>query len=371
MHHLARKKTTLTWKWAHLVLMPGAMLFGHPVVADPVPVVSEPFSTLAIYPSRSAPATVVSDNDSRISAEISARILDIPVRVGDRVKQGALLVRLEQQDAELARVREKAALTAVKAKLDLAEYELKRARSLSKKQAVSEQLLKQRETERDTLLAEQQGQQAAYAQARRQIDKTYIRAPFNAVVVERLARTGELANPGTALLRIVDIDNLELTAGLTPRQTRDLKRSFAAENSRAPEFVSSGQRYALTLRTIIPVLDTRARTREARLRFSGKKPLPGTAGQLTWSSRQASLPADLISQRDGKLGVFIQTDNRARFIRLPQAKTGQPVTVMTTSEPGPDTLIITKGRYRLRDGDAISRTNAHAATTPSTPGSTH
>ncbi|MCF6337435.1 MAG: efflux RND transporter periplasmic adaptor subunit [Gammaproteobacteria bacterium] len=352
---LTQKKVTRMS--AHLMLL-GAMLFGHPVIAEPIPVVSESFSTLAIYPSRSAPATVVSDNDSRISAEVSARILDIPVRVGDRVKQGTLLLRLEQKDFELALTREKAALTALKAKLDLAEYELKRARSLSKKQAVSEQLLKQRETERDSLLAEQQGQQAAKAQAQRQIDKTQIRAPFNAVIAERLAQTGELANPGTALLRITDIDNLELAARLSAQQTRDLRHLFATENTRTVEFASSGQRYALTLRTITPIIDTRARTREARLRFTGTPPLPGATGQLTWSPQQASLPADLISQRDGKLGVFIQADNKARFITLPQAITGQPVII---SKLEPDTLIITKGRYRLRDGDAISRTNTDVA----------
>jgi len=346
---------------ARLALILGAMLLGHPVVAEPIPVVSKPFSALAIYPLRSAPATVVSDNHSRISAEVSARILDIPVRVGDNVKQGAVLVRLEQQDFELTLAREKAALTALKAKLDLAEYELKRARSLSKKQAVSEQLLKQRETERNALLAEQQGQQASYAQAQRQIDKTQIRAPFNAVVVEHLAQVGELANPGTALLRIIDIDNLELAAKLSPLQTRDLKRSFTAGNNSTVtstvEFVSSEQRYALTLRTVTSMLDTQARTQEARLNFTGKKPLPGSTGQLVWSPQQASLPADLISQRDGKLGVFIQTDNKARFVALPQAKTGQPV----VSELEPDTLIITKGRYRLRDGNAISQTGTVTA----------
>lgn len=347
---------------ACLVLTLGTMLFAHPIIAAPIPVISQPYSALAIYPPRSAPATVVSDNQSRISAEVSARILDIPVRVGDNVKQGTVLVRLDQQDSTLALMRQEAALAAVKAKLDLAEYELKRARSLSKKQAVSEQLLKQRETERDALLAEQQGQQAAYAQAQRQIDKTQIRAPFNAVVVERLAQMGELANPGTALLSIIDIDNLELAAKLSPSQTRDLTRLFATENNRTVsstvEFVSSGQRYAVTLRTITPVLATQARTQEARLLFTSNKPLPGTAGQLVWTPQQASLPADLISQRNGKLGVFIQAGNKARFVELPRAKTGQPV----VSKLEPDTLIITRGRYRLQDGDTVSPANTDAAT---------
>jgi RND family efflux transporter MFP subunit len=324
--------------------------FTRPLAAaEAIPIESKPFSALAIYPQHSAPATVVSDNHSRISAEVQARILDIPVRVGDSVKKGALLARLDQQDFKLALMRENAALAAVKSKLDLAEYELNRARSLSKKQAVSEQLLKQRETERDALLAEQQGQQTATAQAQRQLDKTEILAPFNAVIVERLGQVGELTSPGTALLRIVDIDNLELAAKLSATQADDLKHTLTSENN-PPEFVSAGQRYALTLCVITPVLDTQARTQEARLRFTERKPLSGSTGKLVWSPIQASLPASYVSQRDGKLGVFILAGDKARFVELPDARTGQPA----ESDLAPDTLVITEGRYRLRDGDIVS-----------------
>lgn len=321
--------------------------------AEPIPVESAAFSALAIYPQHSAPATVVSDNHSRISAELTALILDVPVSVGDHVKKGALLARLDKRDFELALTREQAALRVVNANLELARYELKRARSLSKKQAVSEQLLKQRETERDALLAQQQAQQAAIAQAQRQIDKTEILAPFAAVIAERTAQVGELANPGMALLRIVDINNLELSAKLSATQADELIATLAAKNN-AAEFMSAGQTYAVTLRVITPVLDTRARTREARLRFARsiprQQPLPGSAGKLQWSSAQASLPSSFISQRDGKLGVFTLAGNTARFVELPQATTGRPA----TAELAPDTLIITEGRYRLRDGDEVA-----------------
>lgn len=336
--------------WAMLITL---LFFCSVSFAEPIPVQSKAFSALAIYPQHSAPAEVVSDNHSRISAEINARIIAIPVRVGDQVKKGTLLARLDKRDFELALVRAQAVLSALNARLGLAKYELKRARSLSKKQAVSEQLLKQRETERDALLAEQRAQQAAVAQAQRQIDKTEIRAPFAAVIAERPGQVGELANPGTALLRIIDTNNLELSAKLSATQADDLMAALAVKNT-AAEFVNAGQRYALTLRVITPVLDTRARTREARLLFvddtPDKQPLPGSTGKLVWSPAQASLPTSFISQRDGRLGVFVLKENTARFIELPQANPGRPTMVELT----PDTLIITGGRYRLRDGDTVS-----------------
>jgi len=335
------------------------------LAANAIPVHTQSFTELAIFPQQSAPATVVSDNPSRLSAEVQARILAIPVRVGDNIHKGDLLAHLDPRDFELALQREKAALAGLKARLELAEYELNRARSLSKKQAVSEQLLKQREAERNTLLAEQQERQAAVAQAQRQIDKTTLRAPFNATVLERLGHVGELANPGTPLLRIVDTDHLELAVKLSPVQASSLQQITALETpvknaadkvtgSVMLAFVSGDQHYPVTLRTIAPALDTQARTQEARLQFTGNRPLPGTTGQLIWTPAQASLPAELISQRQGKLGVFVQVkndraENIARFIELPNAHTGQPATVTLDA----DTSIITDGRYRLHDGDAI------------------
>jgi RND family efflux transporter MFP subunit len=333
--------------------------------AEPIPVHAQSFAQLAIFPAQSAPAMVVSDNHSHLSAEVQARIMDIPVRVGDSIKKGDLLAHLDPQDFELALQREKAALAGLKARLVLAEYELNRARSLSKKQAVSEQLLKQREAERNTLLAEQQERQAAVAQAQRQLDKTTLRAPFNATVLERLGQVGELANPGTPLLRIVDTDHLEVAAKLSPAQAEALQQNTALETpvkkiankvtgKVSLAFVSADQHYPVTLRVITPALDTQARTQEARLQFSGNPPLPGTTGQLIWTPAQASLPAELISQRQGKLGVFVLAENNqaektARFIELPNAQTGQPATVTLDA----DTSIITEGRYRLNDGDAV------------------
>ncbi|NOX75058.1 MAG: efflux RND transporter periplasmic adaptor subunit [Gammaproteobacteria bacterium] len=340
------------------------LLFCSLATAEPIPVTSQPFSELAIYPSLSAPAEVVSDNLSRISAEISARIVSIPVRVGDTVKKGAVLARLEREDFVLALKREQATLQAIDAKLDLAHYELKRARSLSKQQAVSEQLLKQREATVNGLLAEQQAQQTAITQAKRQLDKTELRAPFTAVILERIGAIGELASPGSPLLRIIDMDTLEVAVKLSASQAKVLGRTRSTDDTpdnnpaiATPEFISAGQHYPVTLRRITPALDTRARTQEARLRFTGKLPLPGVTGELRWSRSKPSLPAEFISQRADRLGVFVWEKNQARFVTLNHAETGRPVVL--TLPLG--TAIITDGRYRLRDGDAVTSGVSHVS----------
>ena len=310
---------------------------------EAIPVATQPLAELAVYPQRRAPASVLSDNDSRISAEVSARIIEIPVRVGEVVKKGALLARLDRTDFELALAREEAALQALRARLELADYQLSRAQTLSRKQAVSEELLKQREADLSNLRAQLAGQEVALAQAKRRLEQCTLRAPFAAVVSERLASVGELAGPGSALLQIVDNRHLEVSAQLQAALADSLPQA------ERPELVTPQRRYPLSLRRIVPAFDPRARTREARLQFSAERALPGSAGELVWRSQQPHLPAELLSRRDGRLGVFIVDGERAKFIPLPQAEEGRPALTALPEQ----TPVVTLGRFRLQDGDAV------------------
>jgi RND family efflux transporter MFP subunit len=341
-------------------LLPGimaclpAMTSTLATASEPIPISAQSLGELAIYPEYRAPATVVSDNDSRISAEVSARIIEIPVKVGETVDKGTVLVRLEQTDIQLAITREHATADALRARSALARFQLTRARSLSAKKVVSEELLKQRESELNALLAEQKGQEAALTIAQRRLEKTIIRAPFKAIVTARLGQVGELANEGAPLVQIVDADRLEVSAMLQTRLAETLPKA------KKPELATAGRHYALTLRTIVSAFDPRARTREARLTFdrtatdgttaAPDTAMPGNAGELVWRSPQPSIPAELVVRRKGKLGIFVVDGESARFVGLAGAEEGRPAPVPLETT----TLIATQGRFRLQDGDKIS-----------------
>lgn len=313
--------------------------------AEALPVGTKPVSALVIFPEWRAPATVVSLNTSRISAEISARVTALPVRVGQTVEPGQVLARLDDRDYRLALDQAQAAARALEARIALARYELERARSLSAKQAVSEQLLKQREAELNTLLAERQGQEVAIALARRNLDKTVLSAPYRALVTARLASLGELAAPGTALLEILDAAQLEVSSQVQTELTESLK------NASDLQLAVGKIRYPLTLRVLTPAVDSRMRTREARLLFSADQALPGSAGELVWRNHQPYLPADVLVRRGGKIGVFVAQDDKAVFQALPSEEEGRPV----PSTLAPTAQIILQGRFNLQDGDRIRR----------------
>ena len=78
----------------------------------------------------------------------------------------------------------------------------------------------------------------------------------------------------------------------------------------------------------------------------------GASGRLRWDSPRQGIPASMIVRRADRLGVFTIRKDRAVFVPLLQALEGRPAEV----ELPADTLIITEGRFTVRDGDTVSLT---------------
>ena len=314
-----------------------------PAWAAPVPVGVVSFQEVAVYPALSVPGTVLSLNRSELAAETRGRILEVRVRVGDRVRRNEPLVVLDCRSQHNARKAAQAALTQAQARLDLARRELRRARSLLQEQNISRELLEQRENAVIQAEAAVQAAEARAADAELEVERCTVRAPFDGIALERLASVGELAVPGTPLLRLLDTGNLEVAA--------EVPASLAGPAADDDIWLEvDGRKYPLRLRTWVDAIDTRSRTREARLVFVGKAALPGSAGRVLWRARTPHVPASLLVRRSGRLGVFVAKDGHARFRPLPGAEEGHPA-------PAPalpmDALLIREGRHGLEDGQAL------------------
>ncbi|HET9843294.1 MAG TPA: efflux RND transporter periplasmic adaptor subunit, partial [Gammaproteobacteria bacterium] len=107
------------------------------------------------------------------------------------------------------------------------------------------------------------------------------------------------------------------------------------------------------LRTIVQALDDKTHTQEVRLSFESAKPLPGTFGILTWQDSKPYLPAEFISQRNNSLGLFVNKNNKAHFMPIPNALEGQPIPLTSVIKEN----IIIEGRHSLEDGVALLLTN--------------
>ena len=180
-------------------------------------------------------------------------------------------------------------------------------------------------------------------QAQIDVEHCELRAPLAGVVTHRHASVGGYANRGMVIVGLIQTDGQEVSVALRHDQAETLQ---AAGDIR---FEHKGQRYPVTLRTLLPYVDTTTRTREARLAFSANPAPPGAAGRLIWQGGHPLLPPEFLVRREGRLGVFVLDGELARFHALPAAEDGRPVAVEFTGS----TRLIGDGRQRLNDGDPV------------------
>ncbi len=316
-----------------------------PVFGASPPVVStKPLSSIAIYPERSAQAQVLSRNDSKLSAEVAAKILSIPVQVGQRVQRGAVVVELDCGDFKIAAQRATAQLASASARAQLSEMQVKRARELSQSGFISKDALDARATELKVAQADRDLAAAQNAAAQREMSKCTIRAPFDAVVQDRLGKVGELAAPGTPLIALVDMSQLEVSAELQQKDAASLQQADTLV------FESQGRRYALKLLRVSPVVHLQSRNQEARLAFLKQPAAPGLSGRVLWRDTQPYLPAQYIVSRNGQFGLFVLKNNQARFVPLAGVQEGRPA----AAPFAPDTIVITTGHLELQEGQTVS-----------------
>ena len=310
---------------------------------EATPVTARALAAAAVAIEHSAPAEVEALARTRVVARLAADVDSLPVEIGDRVERGDTVARLDCTDYTTALERAEARLAELRARLRLANVRLERTRKLRERDAVSADRLDEADAERQALEASVRAQRARVDTARRDVERCTVAAPFDGLVVARPGEPGAFVQPGAPLVELVAGDRIELRARVTENDATTLA---AAGRS---WFRANGRQHALERIGIVEAADTRTRTRRARFRFMDGAPLPGTAGRVHWIAHPRAVPADLLVRRDGRLGVFVLRQGRARFRALPAAVEGRPV---PTDLPA-DIRIVVDGRYGLTDGEPV------------------
>jgi len=293
---------------------------------------------------RRAPAEVRALNDSTIAAEVASVVLSVHADVGQAVKEGDLLLKLDPVDYQLNLKQAEANLASSKARSSQASAKLKRARTLGGNQYISADELLERETDVMVFSAQIQAEEVAVSIAHRNLEKCTLTAPFDGVVGKRMAQVGNFVRNGDPLIAVTQIDQFELDAEIPDGQADEINHADAIR------FESRDQSWPVKLLRLSSVINSQGRTRQARFLFTGNAPAVGRSGELVWQVGEGMLPSNLISRRSGVLGVFVVDSGKARFEPLPGAQEGRPAQVNLP----PNTEVITLGRDRLQDGATLN-----------------
>lgn len=280
----------------------------------------KPFSEIAHSRTFSIPGRVINLSIAQVAAETSGRILQFDIRVGERVERGQTLVELDCREAITNRNRVVAGLKRLQAKKQLTQQQLKRAKSLQSSRSISRDELDQRQTQLDADNASIEEQSALLETANKSVQDCELKAPYSGTLIEKMTNTGSYASPGMPIFTLLKEDEVELEVEVTLKQLKELER---ADNL---VFSMDDESYPIKLRSKLPVINHESLLRKIRLVFTGKDyPLGGSYGLVNFESERSYLSDRYIQKRDGHFGVFVLRDNKAHFLKLPNAEAGQSV----------------------------------------------
>jgi RND family efflux transporter MFP subunit len=168
----------------------------------------------------SAPGTLVARRESRVGAEVRARIERVYVEEGDRVEAGEPLFQIDPSAYEMALRQANAGLDVAGAQRHQLEADLARARRLKRENVVAEQEIERLETSLQVAKAQQRQAEEAVALARHNLEQTVVRAPYAGSIAARLADEGTtaLVQPQTIVVVLQETAELEARATIPESQ---------------------------------------------------------------------------------------------------------------------------------------------------------
>jgi HlyD family secretion protein len=164
----------------------------------------------------------------KINAEVSGEITQLPVKEGDRVKKGQLLVRIKPDQYQAQVDRAEAGLSSAKASLsqqasalEKATSEYKRAQELYGKKLVSDQDFVTAKTSYQSAQSMLESAHAGVAQAqaslrdaKESLNKTTIYSPMDGTISQLISELGERVSgssftQGTQIMTVADLSMME------------------------------------------------------------------------------------------------------------------------------------------------------------------
>lgn len=285
------------------------------------------------------------------------RLVEVAVQVGERVRRGQLLARLQSDTLTAERAATQAALAEAEAVLAQARLEAERDRALQAGGALSAQQLQQTLTAETTARTRVQALKARLQADEVRLAQTRLLAPDDGLISARLATVGAVAQPGQELFRLIRQGRIEWRAELSGADMARLSPGTAVRLTPAgTDTVLEGR-----VRQIAPTVDPATRQGLVYVDLT-----PGAAaspvarpgmlarGEFQLGGSEAlTLPQGAVLLREGfSIVMRIEADARVREVKV---RTGRRVGDRVEILEGLDAQarVVAQGAGFLGDGDRV------------------
>lgn len=311
-------------------------------------------------PSAGFDGVVEAVRQSVIAAQVAGAIVLLDARVGDSVKAGQVLVRIDARAADQNAAAGDAQVAAARAALEAATRQYERQKQLFAQHYISQAALDNAESEFKATRAQVASQLSQAGAARTQSGFYVVRAPYNAVIADVPVMLGDMAMPGRPLLTIYDPSALRITVAVPQTVAAQI---VAGQTLRAElPGLPPDRRWVTPARVqVLPTVDAATHTVQMRLDLpaglDGVGPgmfarvwLPLPAGGTHGDAVSLMVPVQAIVRRAEMTGLYVLDPTGRpvlRQVRLGRID-GAKVEVLSGLMPGERVVTDAQAAARVR-----------------------
>jgi multidrug efflux system membrane fusion protein len=292
--------------------------------------------------------------ESNLGFRVGGKIVERAANVGDRVKVGQVIARLDDTDLKLAEASARAAVVGARTRRDVARDNLERAKPLLAQKFISQASYDIRRNELDAAVAALETAEAQLRQAVNATSYATLTADKAGIVTAVTAEPGQVVGAGQAVIAVAEAGAIEVAVGV-PEQ--DAGRLAVGQSAKVALWAGSGPDVEGRIREIAGQADAASRTYAVRVAVAA----PPKAMRLGMTATVAIrvdadgsgvvVPLTALTEADGATAVFV-VDAEKKTVRR------TPVTVAGPASDGirvagglsAGDIVVTAGVQFLRDG---------------------
>ncbi|SEI82054.1 efflux RND transporter periplasmic adaptor subunit [Achromobacter sp. NFACC18-2] len=253
----------------------------------PRPVVAMPAQADAALPAWTLPGEVQARYSTPLSFRVGGKIIERQVRLGDTVKPGQVVARLDPADAAKNAAAARAALSAAQHQLDYARQQLDRDRAQARENLIAATQLEQTRNAYASALAQRDQAAQEAALAADQLKYTTLQTDHAGVITAEEADTGQNVAAGTPVYQLAWAGDIDALCDVPENLLASLAIGQRAAVTLGP---LPGQTFTAVLREIAPAADPQSRTYRAKLTLESPTPEVrlGMTANISFDNRSAN-----------------------------------------------------------------------------------
>jgi RND family efflux transporter MFP subunit len=300
--------------------------------------------------------TVQAQTEINQSFRIDGRVLERVLNVGDTVRPGQLVARLDSQNEESSVQSARAQLTGAQARLAEAQNNFTRMRDLVAENAVSRASFDQAEAALKTAQAQVESAQTQVTLAENRLSYTRLVSEVGGVVTAQGAEPGEVVGAGRMIVQVAR-DGARDAVFDVPARVKDA----APPNAVITVVLTSDPKVTVTgtVREVAPRADPVTGTFRIRVRLNNPPPAMRLGATVTGRMKLATaasieIPPSAVIRSDRQAAVWV-VDPKTGLVaaRNIEIRSSDPVRVEVASGLNAGDIVVTAGVQALRAGQKV------------------